>query len=396
MDRRAVDAGRVLAGLGKLVLALVVALIDEDLVIDRARDDDELGARDVLRGELGILLRRRLRVALAHGDIGRNVELLEPLLVHAERLDDAWRHGEHRLDAGILHLERRLRIERQRVAQMRGDLLVVLPALLEGEVFVAVDLGAAEPERGEAALAVAGDPDAAGVDIFAPGGIAQEKVDVEADIDRALPELVGEIGDGRIVAVGPPMIGRGDDIAVRGEGLREPGVREPGAAPPMRQHDERPLLAVEGNLRVLVERELGEERHDERLCRALIDHGWIEHRHGERARPVMRVGKLDLFDPDGVGATGLRRRRGADDAKRKHGGEDGNAKSSQAPPHLILGPRPNTAMVPLPLTSMSPRGSDSNRVETCSQTSLVTATRPGVALSDMREATFTVSPQMSN
>ena len=55
---------------------------------------------------------------------------------------------------------------------MRGDLLVVPPALLKGEVLVAVDVGAAEPERGEAALAVAGDPDAAGVDIFAPGGIA--------------------------------------------------------------------------------------------------------------------------------------------------------------------------------------------------------------------------------
>ena len=35
MDRRAVDAGCVLAGLGEFVLALVIALIDEDLVIDR-------------------------------------------------------------------------------------------------------------------------------------------------------------------------------------------------------------------------------------------------------------------------------------------------------------------------------------------------------------------------
>ena len=65
---------------------------------------------------------------------------------------------------------------------MCGDLLVVLPALLEGEIFVAIDLGAAEPERGEAALAVARDADAASVDIFAPGGVAQEKVDVDADI----------------------------------------------------------------------------------------------------------------------------------------------------------------------------------------------------------------------
>ena len=51
MDRRAVDAGRVLAGLGELFLALVVTLVDEDLMIDRALDDDEFGARDVLRGD---------------------------------------------------------------------------------------------------------------------------------------------------------------------------------------------------------------------------------------------------------------------------------------------------------------------------------------------------------
>jgi len=60
---------------------------------------------------------------------------------------------------------------------------------------------------------------------------------------------------------------------------REPGIREPCAAPPMRQHDKRTLLAVEGDLGILVERELGEERHYEEFCRSLFDHGWIEHRH---------------------------------------------------------------------------------------------------------------------
>jgi hypothetical protein len=65
-------------------------------------------------------------------------------------------------------------------------LLIVAPPLLEGEVLVAIDLGAAEPERREAALAVAGDADAGGIDIFAPGGIAEQEVDVESDIDRTL------------------------------------------------------------------------------------------------------------------------------------------------------------------------------------------------------------------
>jgi hypothetical protein len=35
---------------------------------------------------------------------------------------------------------------------MGGHHLIVLPALLEGEKFVRIDLGAADPERGEAAL----------------------------------------------------------------------------------------------------------------------------------------------------------------------------------------------------------------------------------------------------
>jgi len=35
-------------------------------------------------------------------------------------------------------------------------------------------------------LAVAGDADAGGIDIFAPGGIAEQEVDVESDIDRTL------------------------------------------------------------------------------------------------------------------------------------------------------------------------------------------------------------------
>src|SRR5207344_714517 len=151
MDGGTINARRVLAGLGKLVFAFVVAFIDDDLVVDRTWDDDELGTWDAFRRELGILGRRRLRVAGADGDIGRYVELLKPSLVHAEGLDDAWRHGEHRLDTGVLHVERRLRVERQLLAEMLGDLLIVAPALLEGEKLVAVDLGAAEPERGEAA-----------------------------------------------------------------------------------------------------------------------------------------------------------------------------------------------------------------------------------------------------
>ena len=47
VDGVTVDTGGIDAGLGELVAALVVAFVDEDLVIDQAGDDDELGIWDV-------------------------------------------------------------------------------------------------------------------------------------------------------------------------------------------------------------------------------------------------------------------------------------------------------------------------------------------------------------
>ena len=66
----------------------------------------------------------------------------------------------------------------------------------------------------------------------------------------------------------------------------------------MRQHDEQALLAVEGDLGILIEGEVGEERHDKGCRRSCVDRGRIEHRHGERPRSVMGVGKFDLLDPN--------------------------------------------------------------------------------------------------
>lgn len=45
VDCVAVHARRIDAGLGELVAALVIAFIDEDLMIEEAGDDDKLGAR---------------------------------------------------------------------------------------------------------------------------------------------------------------------------------------------------------------------------------------------------------------------------------------------------------------------------------------------------------------
>jgi hypothetical protein len=62
--------------------------------------------------------------------------------------------------------------------------------------------------------------------VAAPDGIVQQRGDIERDIERALPELVGEIDDVRIVGVGAVVIGRGDDVTVGGQRLGEPGVIE--------------------------------------------------------------------------------------------------------------------------------------------------------------------------
>jgi hypothetical protein len=71
---------------------------------------------------------------------------------------------------------------------------------------------------------VAGDADPARVDVLAPQGIVQEGGNVERNIERALPQLVGKERDGRIVRVGAVVVRRGDDIAVRGQRLGEPGI----------------------------------------------------------------------------------------------------------------------------------------------------------------------------
>ena len=63
VDCVAVHARRIGAGLGEFILALFVAFIDEDLVVDEAGDDDKLGARNVLGGEGGVFFGRRLRIA---------------------------------------------------------------------------------------------------------------------------------------------------------------------------------------------------------------------------------------------------------------------------------------------------------------------------------------------
>src|SRR5262245_36949691 len=59
MDLAAVDAGSVDAGLRKFISSILVALVDEYVVVDPAGDDVKFGMRDMSCGELGVVLGRR-------------------------------------------------------------------------------------------------------------------------------------------------------------------------------------------------------------------------------------------------------------------------------------------------------------------------------------------------
>src|SRR2546428_9728265 len=65
VDLAAVDAGSVDAGLREFIPAILVALIDENVVVYPARDDVKLGMRDMSGGGLGVVLGRRLGIARA-------------------------------------------------------------------------------------------------------------------------------------------------------------------------------------------------------------------------------------------------------------------------------------------------------------------------------------------
>src|SRR6476661_1663033 len=122
MDRVAIDARSVDAGLGKFVFPLLVALVDEDIVVDSARQHVKLGVCNVPGGELGVVLGRRLGVAGADRDVGRNRELPQPGCIHAEGLDNSGRHRKYGLDALVVYVERRRRIEGSSLRRWPGTI----------------------------------------------------------------------------------------------------------------------------------------------------------------------------------------------------------------------------------------------------------------------------------
>src|SRR6516164_5500707 len=203
---------------------------------------------------------------------------------------------------------------------------------------------AADPERREAALRMAGDADPARVDRLAPDRIVQQEADAEGDVARALPELVREIGDGGVVGVGAVMVKRCHDVAVRGQELGEPGVIEAVAAAPVGEHDERMLIAV-GCFGILVKIELGEERQHKRRGGALADRGGIEHPQRQMAAAFVRVDLVELPDPDRKGDAALRalRERCSGRSRQQRAGKHRTARGRKFPyktRHIVLAHAP--------------------------------------------------------
>ena len=151
---------------------------------------------------------------------------------------------------------------------------------------------------------MAGDADPARVDGLAPERIGQQKTDGETDIERALPELVGEVGDRGVPGVGAVVVERGDDVAARGQEFGEPRIVEAVAAAPVGEHDERERRAVGCDLDIPVAPEVGEERHDKGSGCALGQDGGIEDRQREMAVALIRIDELELPDSNRVGGSG--------------------------------------------------------------------------------------------
>jgi len=215
MDLAAVDAGSVDAGLRKFVPAVVITFIDEDVVIDATGNDVELGVGDVSCGELGVVLGRRLGVAGADGDVGRTASCRSPAssmpkacTMPGAIANTALMRASCTSSAGAASSGSSLR-------KYSGTIGLLRQPRWKARYFSGLTR-AADPERREAALRMAGDADPIRVDRLAPDRIVQQEADAAGDVARALPELVREIGDGGVVGVGAVMVERRHDLAVRG------------------------------------------------------------------------------------------------------------------------------------------------------------------------------------
>ena len=114
--------------------------------------------------------------------------------------------------------------------------------------------------------------------------------------------------------------------------LGEPGVIEAVAAAPVGEHDERMLITV-GCFGILVKIELGEERQHKRRCGALADRGGIEQPQRQMAAAFVRVGVVELPDPDRKGGAALRalRERCSGRSRQQRAGKYRTARGSKFP-----------------------------------------------------------------
>ena len=89
----------------------------------------------------------------------------------------------------------------------------------------------------------------------------RRKLMASLEVDRALPQSIGEISDVRVIRVGAIVIDRRHDVTALGEVLAEPGIKQRIAAAPMREHDQRMRAFSQVWGGVAGEVQTDEERH---------------------------------------------------------------------------------------------------------------------------------------
>jgi hypothetical protein len=178
------------AGLRIIIPPNLVALIDEDFVVNLTGKHLELRVRNIFRGKLGVFLWRRCGITRTNNDIRRDHHLPQPRLVHAEPLNVARSHRKGRLHPIIAHIPGGFRVKAHLLAQIGRHHRVVLPTALVPQKQIGIDLGPTDPESGKSALRMPRHANLILVDVRSPNLVLEKIGEVQADIARRLQSLL--------------------------------------------------------------------------------------------------------------------------------------------------------------------------------------------------------------
>jgi len=179
-----IHARSIVAGFGIVIPSHLVALIAENLMANGTGQHVEPGMRDIVRGKLGIFLRRRCRVSGTDNDVSRNLHLPKRSLVHAKPLNVAGSHRKCCLHPIIAHVTRGFGVKEHLRTQIRRHNLVVFPSALECQKQVGINLGPTDPQGGKSPLRMPRYANLIWVDVRSPNLVLKEMSDVQADVTR--------------------------------------------------------------------------------------------------------------------------------------------------------------------------------------------------------------------